>query len=175
MAQFLVVTHLGGLPELKENGIYTLMANNEGLVFQTGTFKKTDFATYLWDEIDASVGTEEELKERLTLSRIALVGPFAVFFRKKSTKVEYFLTITKDGNHGLFKVEPSANSNFKPVKALIELHQKPFIPEASGTTPAPSQAPIDPLDRLEKLARLLEQGILTQEEFDKKKTEILEL
>jgi len=173
MAQFLVVTHLGGLPELKENGIYTLVANNEGLTLQTGTFKKTDFATYLWAEIDASVGTEEELKERLTLSRIALVGPFAVFFRKKSTKVEYFLTISKNSNHGLFKVEPSANSNFKPVKALIELHQKPNYKDVA--TPASSQIAIDPLDRLEKLARLLEQGILTQEEFDKKKTEILDL
>ena len=173
MAQFLVVTHLGGLPELKENGIYTLVANNQGLIFQTGAFKKTDFATFLWDEIDASVGTEEELKERLTLSRIALVGPFAVFFRKKSTKVEYFLTITKNGNHGLFKVEPSANSNFKPVKALIELHQKPI--QAQGPANTVPQTSIDPLDRLEKLARLLEQGILTQDEFDKKKAEILDL
>jgi hypothetical protein len=173
MAQFLVVTHLGGLPELTENGIYTVVANNTGITFQTGTFKKTDFITYAWSDIDASVGTEEELKERLTLSRIALVGPFAVFFRKKSTKVEYFLTISKGDDHGLFKVAPASNSNFKPVKSLIEMHQRPISRTESQTSPAP--AAIDPLDRLEKLARLLEQGILTQDEFDKKKAEILDL
>ena len=172
MAQFLVVTHLGGLPELAENGIYTVVANNTGITFQTGTFKKTDFITYPWSEIDASVGTEEELKERLTLSRIALVGPFAVFFRKKSTKVEYFLTISKGEDHGLFKVAPASNSNFKPVKSLIEMHQR-VTPVTPPSAFQPSTT-VDPLDRLEKLARLLEQGILTQEEFDKKKAEILD-
>jgi hypothetical protein len=173
MAQFLVVTHLGGLPDLKENAVYTMVADSTGITLQTGSFKKTNFKTYAWTEIDVSVGTEEEMKERLTLSRIALVGPFAVFFRKKSSKVEYFVTLSFDGNHGLFQVYPGSNSNFKPVKTLIEMHQK------TGTSAAPSSsAPsneIDPLDRLEKLGRLLEQGILTQEEFDKKKAEILNL
>jgi len=89
----------------------------------------------------------------------------------KSSKVEYFVTISYEGNHGLFKVYPGSNSNFKPVKTLIEMHQR------TGTDSAPkASAPaseIDPLDRLEKLARLLDQGVLTQEEFDKKKAEIL--
>lgn len=173
MAQFLVVTHLGGLPDLKENAVYTMVADSTGITLQTGSFKKTNFKTYAWTEIDVSVGTEEEMKERLTLSRIALVGPFAVFFRKKSSKVEYFVTISFDGNHGLFQVYPGSNSNFKPVKTLIEMHQK------TGTSAAPSvsvpSSEIDPLDRLEKLGRLLEQGILTQDEFDKKKAEILNL
>jgi hypothetical protein len=173
MAQFLVVTHMGGLPDLSENANYTMVANNSGITMQTGTFKKTDFLTYPWSEIDVSVGTEEELKERLTLSRIALVGPFAVFFRKKSTKVEYYVTISKDGYHGLFKVYPGSNSNFKPVKALIEMHQR-TVPKVAAPS-EPAAMTIDPLDRLEKLARLLEQGTLTQDEFDKKKAEILDL
>lgn len=173
MAQFLVVTHLGGLPDLKENAIYTMVADSTGITMQTGSLKKTNFKSYPWTEIDVSVGTEEELKERLTLSRIALVGPFAVFFRKKSSKVEYFVTISFDGNHGLFKVYPGSNSNFKPVKTLIEMHQKTGG-DAAPIARTPSNE-IDPLDRLEKLGRLLEQGILTQEEFDKKKAEILNL
>ena len=174
MAQFLVVTHLGGLPELKDNAVYTMVADSTGITLQTGALKKTNFKTYAWTEIDVSVGTEEEMKERLTLSRIALVGPFAVFFRKKSSKVEYFVTISFDGNHGLFQVYPGSNSNFKPVKTLIEMHQK----TGASAAPAPAAAAsneADPLDRLEKLGRLLEQGILTQEEFDKKKAEILNL
>ena len=173
MAQFLVVTHLGGLPDLKENGVYTMVADATGIKMQTGSFKKTDFKTYPWSEIEASVGTEEEMKERLTLARIALVGPFAVFFRKKTSKVEYFVTISHQGNHGLFNVYPGSNSNFKPVKAMIEMHQKPKNPES--VVPQSTLPGVDPLDRLEKLARLLEQGILTQDEFDKKKAEILEL
>lgn len=173
MAQFLVVTHLGGLPDLKENAVYTMVADSTGITLQTGTLKKTNFKTYAWAEVDVSVGTEEEVKERLTLSRIALVGPFAVFFRKKSSKVEYFVTISFDGNHGLFQVYPGSNSNFKPVKTLIELHQKTGV-SAAPKVSAPSSE-IDPLDRLEKLGRLLEQGILTQDEFDKKKAEILNL
>lgn len=171
MAQFLVVTHLGGLPDLAENTSYTLVANTIGITLQTGTFKKKDFLTYAWSEVDVSVGTEEEVKERLTLSRIALVGPFAVFFRKKSSKIEYYVTISKGGHHGLFKVYPGSNSNFKPVKAMIEMHQSAAPKEFASTEPVAST--IDPLDRLEKLVRLLEQGALFQEEFDKQKEKIL--
>ena len=50
MAQFLVVTHMGGLPDLSENANYTMVANNSGITMETGTFKKTDFLTQ--DEFD---------------------------------------------------------------------------------------------------------------------------
>jgi hypothetical protein len=83
------------------------------------------------------------------------------------------VTISKDGYHGLFKVYPGSNSNFKPVKAMIEMHQR-TAPKVSAPS-EPTALTIDPLDRLEKLARLLEQGALTQAEFDKKKAEILDL
>ena len=59
------------------------------------------------------------------------------------------------------------------MKALIEMHQRTAPSPASQSQSAVQT--IDPLDRLEKLARLLEQGTLTQAEFDKKKAEILDL
>jgi hypothetical protein len=36
-------------------------------------------------------------------------------------------------------------------------------------------APTDPVTQLEKLAKLLEKGLLTKEEFEKKKIELLNL
>jgi hypothetical protein len=141
MAQFLLVTHLGGLPEFKKDCDYTVVAKSDGLTFQIGTVytsvtmnngsilqrdrpSKKDLGTYLWDEIEAHIGTEEELMERLTLSGVALVDSSALFLMKNSKKDDYFMTMTFNGNHGLFKVENSANSDFKKVKAIIEFHQK---------------------------------------------------
>jgi hypothetical protein len=143
MAQFLVLTHLGGLPEFKEDCNYTLVAKKDGLTFQIGTVSgfvtmkngsilqtdrpsKKDLGTYLWDEIEAHIGTEEELMERLTLSGVELVEFSAVSLMKNSKNDDYFMAMTVNGNHGLFKVENSANSDFKKVKAIIEFHQKPI-------------------------------------------------
>ena len=142
MAQFLLVTHLGGLPEFKKDCNYTVIAKSDGLTFQIGTVtsfvsmsngsilqtdrpSKKDLGTYLWDEIEAHIGAAEELLERLTLSGVELVDSSSVFLMRNSQKDDFFMTMKFKGNHGLFKVENSANKDFKKVKAIIEFHQKP--------------------------------------------------
>jgi hypothetical protein len=143
MAQFLVVTHLGGLPEFKEGCNYTLVPKEDGLTFQIDTVysfvtmkngsilhnekpSKKDLGTYLWDEIEVHIGNEEELMERRTLSGVELVESFAVLLMKNSKNDDYFMAMTFKSNHGLFKVENSTSSDFKKVKAMIEFHQKPI-------------------------------------------------
>jgi hypothetical protein len=42
-----------------------------------------------------------------------------------------------------------------------------------GSTSAPSAPASDPIEQLERLGSLLEKGLLTQEEFDKKKADLL--
>jgi hypothetical protein len=141
MAQFLVVTHLGGLPEFKEGCNYTLVAKKDGLTFQIDTVysfvsmkngsilqnekpSKKDLGTYLWDEVGVHIGSKEELMERLTLSGTELVDSSVALLMKNSKNDDYFMEVTFKGNHGLFKVENSASSDFKKVKAMIEFHQK---------------------------------------------------
>jgi hypothetical protein len=173
----LVVTHLGGLPELQDSATYTVASDHEGLRFQTGTIKKVDFLVFKWSEISASIGTEEEIKERLTLARVALVGPFAVFFRKKKATKVFFLTVTTASGTGIFEVAKVSQSVMKPLQLLINSHAKKDItqstPQHNETTV--NQSALDPIESLEKLARLLEQGFLTREEFNAKKAEILNI
>jgi hypothetical protein len=143
MAQFLVVTHLGGLPEFIEGCNYTLVPKKDGLTFQIDTVdsfvtmksgsviqnekpSKKDLGTYLWDEIEVHIGNEEELMERLTLSGVELVESSAALLMRNSKNDDCFMAMIFKGNHGLFKVENLPSSDFKKVKAMIEFHQKPI-------------------------------------------------
>jgi hypothetical protein len=143
MSRFLEVTHLGGLPEFKENGDYTLVAKNDGLTVQIDStyryvtkidgsvvrgeaLEKKDLGTYFWNEIEVFIGTGEELKEELLLSRIAPDGPFKIFFTGQSTSIDCFLTIRFKGHLGLFKVYPSASGGSNKFKAILKSQQKPI-------------------------------------------------
>jgi hypothetical protein len=48
------------------------------------------------------------------------------------------------------------------------------MPQSSASPPAPAAAPAqDPIEKLKQLGELKAAGVLTQEEFDVKKAEIL--
>lgn len=72
------------------------------------------------------------------------------------------VTVYASGNNITFKVGVEAQ---KIATTIREMIHKP----SSGTTS------LDPLSQVEKLAQLFEKGLLTKEEFDKKKSEILGL
>lgn len=57
--------------------------------------------------------------------------------------------------------------NFIKVKALIEQKMDEFH------SPAPTHAPADVADQIKRLADLRDSGILTNEEFDAKKKQLL--
>ena len=72
------------------------------------------------------------------------------------------VTVYASGNNITFKVGVEAQKIAATIRELIPK-------SSSGTTS------LDPVSQVEKLAQLLEKGLLTKEEFDKKKNEILGL
>lgn len=72
------------------------------------------------------------------------------------------VTVYASGNTITFKVGVEAQKIASTVRELL--------PKASG-----GAAAIDPVAQVEKLAQLLEKGLLTKEEFEKKKKELLGL
>ncbi|PEP46834.1 MULTISPECIES: DUF4429 domain-containing protein [Bacillus] len=72
---------------------------------------------------------------------------------------------TKDENTIMFNKKQQPN--FIKVKALIEQKMDEFH------SPAPTHAPADVADQIKKLADLRDSGILTNEEFDAKKKQLL--
>ncbi|MBC6972973.1 SHOCT domain-containing protein [Bacillus sp. Xin] len=72
---------------------------------------------------------------------------------------------TKDENTIMFNKKQQPN--FIKVKALIEQKMDELH------SPAPIHAPVDVADQIKKLADLRDSGILTNEEFDAKKKQLL--
>ena len=72
------------------------------------------------------------------------------------------MTVYASGNTITFKVGVEAQKIASTVRELL--------PKAAGGASA-----IDPVAQVEKLAQLLEKGLLTKEEFEKKKKELLGL
>jgi len=164
----IVVTHLGGLADFKINGLYTVYANDEGITFQTGTFRKKDFRTFRWDDSEIIAGTHEEIGERITLTRLAIAGPFAVLFKKKQQK--HLITVIQGDELGLFEVASNSIDLYRTkIKQTAEIRQ--LQKKNLKTTDA---APLGDIEKFEKLAALLDKGLVTEEEFQQKKKQILE-
>ncbi|MCP1124548.1 SHOCT domain-containing protein [Bacillus sp. 3103sda1] len=72
---------------------------------------------------------------------------------------------TKDENTIMFNKKQQ--SNFDKLKSLIEQKMDEFH------SPTPAHAPVDVADQIKKLADLRDSGILSNEEFDAKKKQLL--
>jgi hypothetical protein len=118
----------------------------------------------------ASIEDGSEQHSRVTLTRMALAGPFAFAMKKKSGGEKY-VVISGEG------FSWSVMVNAKRVAAAVKFVNK-VNGIASGLTPKASEttqtAPI-PADQLRELASLHDSGILTDEEFAAKKKDLLGL
>ena len=72
------------------------------------------------------------------------------------------VTIYASGNTITFKVGVEAQKIASTIRESL--------PQATGGSPV-----IDPVSQVERLAQLLEKGLLTKDEFEKKKRELLGL
>lgn len=102
------------------------------------------------------------------------------FKNRKQEKIEYYRGKVR-GTDAVFKqsIVPKAIAlvdliNSFPEKALKSLTTEPAVEQSAPSTPQPSPA-ADPLDEIKKLKGLLDMGAITQEEFDAKKKQLLNL
>jgi hypothetical protein len=104
--------------------------------------------------------------KRVTATRLLAIGIFA-FAVKKNDNESYLTFELKDGQEVIFKIKSLSPAELKAKlnKVLVNYKSKPATTQADGNSSV--------ADELGKLAKLKEQGILTQAEFDKKKQELL--
>lgn len=122
------------------------------------------------------VEDKSQVTSRFTATRIATLGIFALAAKKKKTTPSYYLTIEwKTGNltnNAIFEfasleVANNANNNLRQKidKVLEKIPAKPS-PLVSSEDDIPKQ--------IEKLAEMKDKGIITEDEFSKKKKELLD-
>jgi hypothetical protein len=137
----------------------------------------------------ARVETAGQISSRISASRVAILGPFALLARKKVDQRELYLTVEGTGFSIVEKLDPkydgeaarrfaarinaAASANSVRVQQVAP-SQPPAPPIASP--PVSAALPLRPpsvADELMKLAELRNNGILTVDEFEAEKAKLL--
>lgn len=170
----------------KSDGILTLDENE--LVFKSSILRREFFRIPYSSITGAHVDTAERLGKLRTLGALALAGPLAaVFVGFGVKKKDKFLKLDFQDETGISVTVIFGKASFGPDMDSLSGKVLSRRREAVGTaaeataqssSPAVSPQPGSPTQEdvaalLEKLASLREKGILTEEEFQKKKAELL--
>ena len=155
-------TYLGGLPETAPSRY------PEDLVAST-TRIGMDGATVAWADCTGVTIEGGDIAK----SRVAATIMFGVAgLATKSSQRRVLVTVHKsDGTAALYQV---ANAETQVVTATLEpLLRKLGVPLHSGQAPAVPAGEPSPIELLERLGKLRESRVLTDEEFVAKKAELL--
>ncbi len=152
----------------------------------TGTLtfyeKRTEFNSVLSTKFvilnsqvkDIAIEGKDEVNRRVTVTRLLAVGIFAFALKKKNTDKEAYLTIElSDGQEIIFFIDKKSPMELKAklAKVISRVKRAGVAAQASAAQPDQGRS----TDELIKLADLKEKGILTQEEFNAKKKQLLGL
>jgi hypothetical protein len=119
----------------------------------------------------ATIETSGEIEKRITATRLATTGVFALALRKKKDNRQLFLTVEGDGFAFVVDVDPKQEKPAREFAAKINAAAGPPVTTSVSApdSPAPSAS-----DQLRELSQLRDDGIISPGEFDAKKAEILQ-
>lgn len=170
MSTYEYLTYCGGIPEAPKQKDLNVFAMPEHIEIQLSLFKKYKIP---YDNIiNISLKTSEQITKDVTLSGLLLIGIFA-FADKKTTKhITNYLVIEYEENNVKTNVIFTGKAIPKFHASLLKVQQNYYkrYPEKIKKNIIETS---DPYDEIEKLHSLLEKNIITQEEFDKKKIQLL--
>jgi Short C-terminal domain len=150
--------------EQQANRFTTVQITDEGQVVNRRTKESVPLSG-----ARATVETAGQLDKRVTATRLMLTGPLALGLRKKKDNRKLFLTI--EGEGAGFVVEVHPNLERKARQFATRINAAASSPMASPPTQATPTD--DPVEQIRKLGELREQGLLTPEEFETKKADLL--
>lgn len=121
----------------------------------------------------ARLETTGEIRTRITATRMAIAGPFAFAMKKSKDTRRLYLTIEGVG-WSLVRAVPASITNQQRAREFVAaVNVASTAANASLPTSQPPTAEPSPLDQIARLAELRDSGVLTAEEFDAKKAELL--
>lgn len=124
----------------------------------------------------ATLDTAGQIEARFTATRLALMGPFALAFKKKKDKRELFLVIEGQGFSIVQEVPRKREQQARVFVARINGLGRTIVPAAPPAPPAPAAAAGTSKsigEQLRELAELRDSGILTDDEFQAQKVRLL--
>ena len=164
---------IGGSPDFKSGDKVYLWIDNRVLELRAGLKRIRYELVYL----DARTETQQELESRVTATRLLAVGVFAFAFKKKSVHNHQYLTVTSTDPTKMativFETDAAAKIAAKIHAAAAPLQVKIAEGHRKDNAPPSSHAEEDIPAKLRQLAELRNQGILTADEFEAKKADLL--
>lgn len=159
----------GGHPDLKKEKYCTMKITNDDLTISYGISQgKIDFSSITGIHYE----TAEQISRRITATRLLTLGVFAFAFKKKKKDSQKYLTIEFTVNDmecaALFSGKKSQDAYSK----LFERYSNFKNRQSNEETTENSN---DPYEELKKLKELLDMGIISEEEFESKKKELLNI
>ena len=163
----------GGHPDLTKEKDCTLLISNDYLKITCGFIAE---AVIPYKDITSiHLETQEQLGKRITATRLLTLGVFALAFKKKTKSSEQYFTIDFDDN-GLSNTvviggKYAANAHSQCYRRFQNfLIRNPRIEQETV-----ENSSTEPYEELKKVKELLDMGIISQEEFDAKKKDLLGL
>jgi len=167
------VVYVQGPWGIKANSQMTMTLDDSGLVLRVGIINKQEF----FIPYEAISGMTVDTAERMTLTRVLLVGIFAFGFKKKHKFLKLdFQDDTGTAVSAIFGKGPGCDVPMLQGRIAQAKHDYLVAcPEAVVVEgePIESTATADISATIENLAQLRDKGILSEEEFQQKKTELL--
>lgn len=167
------LVYKGGHPKLNKEKKCNLVISDNGININCGL---SGNAFVSFEQITGiHYETSEQIEKRITATRLLTLGVFALAFKKKNTEKYLTIDYTDNGldNTILFN---GPNSQVAHSEAYNRLSNFKSKSESQNQIDSNQQnASNDPYEELKKLKELLDLGIVTQEEFDTKKKELLGL
>ena len=159
----------GGHPDLKKEKDCTMKITNDDLTISYGFSQgKIDFSSITGIHYE----TAEQISRRITATRLLTLGVFAFAFKKKKKDSEKYLTIEFIMNDMECAVLFSGKKSQDAYSKLFERYSGFKNRQINEKTTENSN---DPYEKLKKLKELLDMGIISEEEFESKKKELLNI
>lgn len=124
--------------------------------------------------VSSNIETKEQIEDRITLTRMIAFGVYSFAMKKKEKKIDKYLTLAIRNEQDVesvivFSGEDCLDAHSQVIPILTNFRKNNHIANESV------RKEFVPYEELKKLKELLDLGIVTQEEFNRKKKQLLEL
>lgn len=170
-----VLTYCGGIPGATKTGDMLVTAYPDHIEVQLGIFKGK-YKIPLDSIVNISMKTDEQISKDVTLSRLLLLGVFAFGAKKKSKEVNNCVVIEFISENINATAIFTGKAVPKFYSGFLKLQQEYYKKNPDKIKSAPENTNVsDPYSEIEKLHDLFKKGIVSQEEFEQKKLQLLNL
>lgn len=191
------LVYKGGHPSLTSEKDCKLTVTSDGITISCGFTKQVMIP--ISQVTNTQLETQDQVEKRITATRLLTLGVFALAFKKKKKTTDKYLTIDYQDVNGientvLFsgKNVPKAHSMIYEALTTYKTTMNTERYEENDDTPTfedimdcadtetdnisvEQKNDADPYEEIKKVKELLDMGIITQEEFDEKKKQLLGL